>query len=177
MKLKLWLKNPIRFNLLVLTVIPIIFILVGVLSLFSETIQNIFFSPVYVYSYVISKIADFFGGDADTVCNTAFSLFCNYTTMFGVYFLILSGNIIVYYLNEQGMTGIYKKAEMIFYIVLMLLLISTFIYIGTICIKSVGLIFIILLFLPVMFVMSCGVGKTVSVENWNNMEKGNQYEI
>lgn len=171
MKLRLWLKNPIHFNLLVLTVIPIIFILIGVLSLFSETIQNIFFSPVYVYSYVTEKAADFFGADADAVCNTVFSLFYNYTTMFSFYFLILSGNIIVYYLHEQGMAGIYKKAEMIFYIVLMLLLIPTFIYTGVIFIDTFGLIFAVILFLPSMFLLSCGIGKTVSVKNWKKIKE------
>ncbi len=171
MKLKIKLKNPINFNLLVLSVFPTIFILIGLISYLSETIQIIFFSPVHVYSYLMGLLAGIFGANVDNVYNMLFTLFCNYTFMFSVYFLMLSGNILAFYLYEHGMTGIYKKVEIIFYIILMLLLISTFVNIGFMLSYSIGIIFMVILFLPTMFLMSSGIGKTVAIKSWKKNKK------
>ncbi len=161
--MKKLLKDPIKYNLFFLTAFPVIFIILGLLSKFSDKAKTVFFAPVFVYTYIVERLEKIFGFDPQFLYDLSAKVFHSRFFWVILYIMLFALTVIAcrFGLNEK--TKAYKILSIFIYAVWFCLINSMFIRLGVLLINSAGIAVVLILFLPVNLLIATGIGKTVSV--------------
>lgn len=161
--MKKFLKDPIKYNLFFLTAFPVIFIILGLLSKFSDKAKTIFFAPVFIYTYIVERLEKIFGFDPQFLYDLSADVFHSRLFWIILYIMLFVSAVIScrFGLNEK--TRSYKILTIVVYAVWFCLINSVLIRVGVLLINSAAIAVVLILFLPVNLVIASGIGKTVSV--------------
>lgn len=154
MKIKAFFKNPKKFNLLFLSLLPVIFIMIGIISFSSEQATRIFFAADILYGGFLLDIMNI---------NYIFSDVELYLLTFIFSALLLIGNIIAWRLYKRRFFRIYKCIEFIEYIIWTLIFMAVYFGLGIIYVCSPKIVLVIILYMLTLILLLYGMKRTAAV--------------
>lgn len=161
-------KNPIKFNLYFLMLFPLIFIIIGIISFFSEDVRQVFYAPASLLGYLTGELFSKFGAEEEKVSRAITDLLCTYQFSLTAYILLLGSDIFSFMLLKRGNIKAYIIITVTECILWFCVWTLFYIQIGFWNIYSVGLIAIMILFLFTTFIISNIIGKAISIKPKEN---------
>ncbi|MBE6845468.1 MAG: hypothetical protein E7508_07135 [Ruminococcus sp.] len=163
--MKKYLKDPIKFNFLVLLLFPVLFIIMCIMGFAFGAVKTAFFSPASAISYAFGQI--FGGGDAtaERISKAIMGVIGTYGFAF-VFFGIMAAAAFLMSKLECRIK-LYKTVTFIQYVIWMIIWFAFYIQMGAYFICSKWIVVLAVMFLPTAFLIACGMGKTASVKNEN----------
>lgn len=165
MKIKAFFKNPKKFSLLFLSLLPVIFIMIGIISFSSEQATRIFFAADILYGGFLLDIMNI---------NYIFSDVELYSLTFIFSALLLIGNIIAWRLYKRRFFRIYKCIEFIEYIIWTLIFMAVYFGLGIIYVCSPKIVLVIILYILTLFLLLYGMKRTAAVRVRKNEKMGRE---
>ncbi|MGN0612884.1 MAG: hypothetical protein ACI4JB_03210 [Porcipelethomonas sp.] len=163
-------KDPVKFNLLVLTAFPLIFIFTGFMGYSSDRFRHIFFSPHLIYGSFIAGLIEKMGCSAGWFYKISAKVLYTYPFWFLIYGVLLILEIFAWGLYMHGRADVYRRLTITVYFFWIFFAVAAFIQTGIMLVNTVWIIAVFVLFLPAAFLLSSGIGKTVSVKTYDKQE-------
>lgn len=161
--MKQLLKNPVKFNFLVLLLFPALFIVMGLMGFGYDTIKTAFLSPASAISYALGQLFESSDVPAEKVNKTIMGVIGSYQFCFVFYGIMTAVTILMKKLESN--IKLYKTVTYIQYVIWLITWFLFYIQMGINLIYSKWVVLLAVMFLPTAFLIACGMGKTASVKN------------
>lgn len=165
--MKKFLKDPIKFNFLVLLLFPVLFIIMCIMGFSFDTVKTAFFSPASAISYALGQLFEGSDVTAERINKAVMGVIGTYGFAFVFFGIMTVAAILMSKLESR--IKLYKTITCIQYIIWLIIWFSFYIQMGINLICSRWVILLAVMFLPTAFLIACGMGKTAAIKNEKNI--------